>query len=333
MYNTDMVESGYVNRIQSTVTSGQGAQEMARYSSPEPFSSNIAKNYVENKIESVKHFISPGQHYKPPEDIDFALLSQKAYGRSTQDRQTEGFNILQEHSAPDRVVYQHQRTGHVVIAFRGTDLHDKSRRNRDIGADALLATGYQSMSHRFYNAEKVTQDLINKYGKENVTATGHSLGGSQALYVSRKFNIHAEAYNPHITWQDAVTHANYYHANVHVNMTDPVAALYPYINAENKDIRYNRKKAPFLAQHGISNFVRKTPAQPQKLPVAPTIPKSNEPPKRIPVRPVVANPAVQNQYTHYAGGQDLTSRTMDCSHMSHYQQVIHGCPRRARASA
>lgn len=329
-----MVQPGYVNRVQSSVTSGQAAQEASRYSSPEAFAGSIAKGYIENKVESVKHWIRPEKTYGPPPDIDFALLSQKAYGKSIEERQVEGFDILHEHSAPDRVVYRHQRTGHVVIAFRGTDLHDKSRAGRDIGADALLATGYQSASHRFYNAEMVTRALINKYGKENVTATGHSLGGSQAMYVSKKFNIHAEAYNPHITWQDAVTNANYYHANVHVNMTDPVAALYPYINAEHKDIRYNRKKAPFLAQHGISNFVRKTPAQPKKLPTpTPTIPKSNEAPKRIPIRPVVANPAMQNQYTHYGGGQDLTSRTMDCSHMSHYQQVIHGCPRRARASA
>jgi hypothetical protein len=160
------------------------------------------------------------------------------------------------------------------------------------------------------------------------------------MHVSNKFGIHGEVYNPHVSWNDALTHKNYFHTVVHVNKTDPVSAFYPFITAEKFDSRYNKNAKPFLGQHGIENFLRPKPASRttskiQKIQTFENVPatvKSNGGLKSR-VRPVTTTPVISQTYTHYGGGQDLTSRTMDCTHMSYYQKVVHGCPQRKRGSS
>lgn len=260
--------------------------------------------------ERIKQNIHPEHSIAPPSDIDFARLSKAAYGRSVKERNVEGFDQLLEYSSPDRAVYRHKRSGHVVISFRGTDAHQwgkgskffSSKGFRDTTTDAIMAAGYGDLTHRFYNAEEVTKKIADKYGKNNMSVTGHSLGGSQALHVSNKFKIHAEVYNPHIAWNDALTHNNYFHATIHVNKTDPVAALYPWVSAEKFDVRYNKKAKPFIAQHGIDNFlqpssVKSNPSissKPQPNPMGRKIVPYKPPPSSYTIsskpQPAAANP-------------------------------------------
>lgn len=229
---------------------------------------------IEHVYEKINHKIRPTKDYKPPKDIDFAYLSQQAY-KEGKDREVEGYTIDNELSSPDRVVYKHNATGHAVIAFRGTDLKNlkggiSSKAFRDVGADLLLAAGAESLSHRFYNAEEVTKKAVDKYGKEHLSVTGHSLGGSQALDVSRMYGVHAEVYNPHVTWENSLTRTNYYNATLHQNETDPVGIF----NIKGPDVftpvHYGiggkfegptygatdiRRHGYGIKAHGIDNFV------------------------------------------------------------------------------
>ena len=158
--------------------------------------------------------------------------------------------------------------------------------------------------------------MIKEYGVNNVTVTGHSLGGSQALYVSRKNKVHAEVYNPHISWNDALTHNNYFHANIHVNKTDPVAALYPWITAHQIDSRYNKNAKPFLGQHGIDNFIKPVKSIPKKTPTAvPVAEHFNSASSVVHAHPflqVVSKPKIHNEN--------------ECSRMPLEYQLAHGCP-------
>lgn len=194
---------------------------------------------------------------KGPEEINYALLAQKAYKENSQ-RGVLGYDILQQYSSPDRVVYQHQATKHVVIAFRGTDpkswsggFHAKGF--RDLTTDVMLGLGSEGLSHRFYNAEKVTKAVVQKYGADNVSVTGHSLGGSQAMHVSNKYGLHAHVYNPHVTWSQALTATNYPNVSLHVNASDPVSAFYRgayFKNVDRRDFGNN-----ILEAHGMQNFI------------------------------------------------------------------------------
>jgi len=52
------------------------------------------------------------------------------------------------------------------------------------------------LSGRFRGAEKAYRNTAKKYGKENVQVTGHSLGGSQAVHVGRKYGVEGTAFEP-----------------------------------------------------------------------------------------------------------------------------------------
>lgn len=345
---TPPIAPGYVTHVENQVTKNAAVSKAAGGTGP----GLVVKSGV-NTAQAIREGIYGSQKYSPPPGIDFALLSKKAYGRNYQERMVDGYDIIPKYTSEDRVVYRHQASGHVIVAFRGTDFHDvhtvsgaQFRRNpikalshefetrhfRDVTTDAALALGLQgAVSHRFYNSTRVTRQVIDEYGLRNVSVTGHSLGGSQAMHVSNLLNVHAEAYNPHISWNDALTHSNFFHSTVHVNYTDPISTFFPGIRAEKIDARYNKKAKPFMGQHGIDNFI--LPASKKSKFEIPATSKSKSDQTRIQPRivPVASHPS--GQYTHYGGGQNLTPLTMDCAHMSHYQKVVHGCPTRVRATA
>lgn len=127
----------------------------------------------------------------------YAQLSHGAYGGG-KDMSEQGYEIDPELSNRNRTLYKHKDTGKAVLAFRGTELKTKNKMG-DLGSDALLALGLHKLSSRFRNAKKATASAIDKYGKENLTLTGHSLGGSQALYANSKFGVETHAYNPGVS--------------------------------------------------------------------------------------------------------------------------------------
>lgn len=290
----------------------------------------VFEDSVKHTSEKAKHLYDVIRNNEPRENtnlggkIDFALLSKKTYENSRQRREVEGFDILPEFTSPDRTVYRHNGSGKVIIAFRGTTPNDwkggiESKGFRDLTTDVILAFGEQDHSHRFKNAERVTNRVIQKFGRENVIATGHSLGGSQALHVSNKFGIHAEVYNPHIDWESAVTRTNYYHAALHVNRTDPVAAFYPGATFQSVDARYNKRAAPFLGQHSIDNFIWSTLQKKSTN----EKPKSDAKPNGIlgfinrPQQPTTEN-AQKSVTPHHPA-------YLDCSRMPLYMQIQYGC--------
>ena len=134
---------------------------------------------------------------------------------------------LKDLSNVDRAVYQHKKTKKVTIAFRGTDPTNW----RDLTTDALMTTGWGSWGTRFKNARKITEEVIRRYGKENVVVTGHSLGGAQALHVSQRYGVKAEVFNPYVHPSIAfgLPTTKNPHATVHTNITDPVALFAPLI--------------------------------------------------------------------------------------------------------
>ena len=83
--------------------------------------------------------------------------------------------------------------GKATIAYRGTNPKGNLS---DLLADAQLTLGLQSHSSRFADADGLYRATEAKYGKGNVDVTGHSLGGSEALYVARKHSLGGTAFNP-----------------------------------------------------------------------------------------------------------------------------------------
>ena len=106
-----------------------------------------------------------------------------------------------EQSDADRMVFANNE-GHAVVAFRGTDLKRPKNAWRDLLTDAAVLFGKQERTPRFMKSEQVIHDAMSKY--KRVTATGHSLGGSQSVHVARQLGIEAHSFNPGYSLPDVV---------------------------------------------------------------------------------------------------------------------------------
>lgn len=133
---------------------------------------------------------------------DYARLSYLAYefGSSltnaeehmTKLKIDDCYTVVPDLSSEDHVVFQNKVDGHGVIAYRGTDTNN----NGDLIADAHILFGLEEYSFRFANATAVATQAMRRFGEGRVRVTGHSLGGTQALHVSKKFDLQAYVFNP-----------------------------------------------------------------------------------------------------------------------------------------
>lgn len=167
-------------------------------------------------------------------------------------RNIRGYNILEEYSSPDRVAYQSiSDPKKVIYSFTGTRLEGsgkswKSMHNatRDVTTDALLVLGLKGSSSRIKNAVHHTKKLLDQ-GYE-VTAVGHSLGGSTAMEVSRQLGIPAEVHNPYIS--SDMLRENYSNVKVYHTKGD-------WISEHSKHVRskktYIEKKVPHRSAHDL----------------------------------------------------------------------------------
>lgn len=150
--------------------------------------------------------------HKPLNLADFA---QASYSQKSMP----GYFVDTEFTGPDRIVYHDGK--HAIIVFKGTS------HTRDVEVDAAMGLGFKEQTNRFRNSLDVTNRVISKYGKDNVLATGHSLGGSQAIYVHQKTGVKGSAYSPYIDPQDVKVRGkeNFVGPNFHVHaiVGDPVA--------------------------------------------------------------------------------------------------------------
>ena len=107
------------------------------------------------------------------------------------------FKILSNFSNTDMLTVKDNYTGQVIVAFRGSD--DKNKTGnflRDfIQNNYNIAVGNKNKLKRVEEVEEHLKQLINKYGADNVTLTGHSLGGSVASIISRDMGLKAYVFN------------------------------------------------------------------------------------------------------------------------------------------
>ncbi len=114
--------------------------------------------------------------------------------------QSEGLDknwkIDEELSDSRGIVLNNEKTGKTKIAFRGTDA--KGMNLDDIQTDAQIYAGTEGNSTHFKTAQQQAQDVITKYGKENVSVTGYSLGGNKSLAIGQAYDIPSTGFNSFI---------------------------------------------------------------------------------------------------------------------------------------
>jgi putative lipase involved disintegration of autophagic bodies len=189
----------------------------------------------------------------------YARLARAAYNTESYsgDFKDQGYEIDHELSDKDRVTFYHAGSKKAVVSFRGT----KVTNARDLIADYSILRGTQGGSARFKASTAHTRKVLQKYGKENVSLTGHSLGGSQAIHVGESLGLQAHAFNPGVgvktgirgmvrkifRGKSAAPNTHIYHTG----MKDPISTLSGMMPGNVKHVGPRFHKDP----HSIMNFI------------------------------------------------------------------------------
>lgn len=108
-----------------------------------------------------------------------------------------------------------------VVVFRGTKLSSAS----NLKENYLIVRQKHTVSPLFVGAVKLTEDIVKKYGTDNVLLAGFSLGGARALFVSEILHI------PAIVFNAAWSPFNIRHQNIIMNIDTTCSDSSPKIRA------------------------------------------------------------------------------------------------------
>lgn len=182
---------------------------------------------------------------------DFRIIDAKlSKGVYKQLPSIDGWTRDEALSNQNRSVYT--KDGKAKLVMRGSDFSNPRSRTfwEDLGSDALVLGGLSDLSSRNRNAKRTADLAIQKYGKSNVTATGHSLGGSQALYLNRKRGIPVTAFNAGVSPIESVFRRKYKGAVNYITGSDPIS----YFSRAVKGLTTKTVK-PKTKSHSIYNFI------------------------------------------------------------------------------
>lgn len=220
-------------------------QNMYKHESPTPIINDLGTLQI----------LTPAQ-----EGPIYASLAKASYAFEF-DKQAPipvGYHVDRDLSDVNRTVFT--QNGKAIVAFRGTDVLNW----KDLAADVMLAIGFEGFSTRFRDSVDTTNLAIEKYGKNNVTVTGHSLGGTQALFVNGKTGAKAVAFNPGASIPQAMygvvsnTVESVFDAKLGDNSyiwtsgIDPISSLSHFENANHFQVG---SKTGLLNHHNLDNFL------------------------------------------------------------------------------
>jgi hypothetical protein len=128
----------------------------------------------------------------------YAIFSHASYRYVTDSpiKRINEFHIVPELSDEHSVVFSNDKklgvTTKVIVSFRGT----VASKFNDLLTDVFVTFGQEESTERFKKAAEKIDLIRERYPEVPLVVCGHSLGGSQAIYVSKKHSLPAYCYNP-----------------------------------------------------------------------------------------------------------------------------------------
>ena len=189
----------------------------------------------------------------------YAVFSHAAYRFTTPNpiERINEYTLVVEHSDENSVVYSTEAvlgvTTRVVIAFRGTN----PLRLDDIITDVALTFGRETETRRFALAMDKVDRVMDLYPEVPITVCGHSLGGTQAIYVSKKHRLRAYTYNPAqgicMRYLEEIDQ----HPQIHVCrvISDPVSCIAGLENVDGTVLFPQVSSKNMVKNHSLYNFL------------------------------------------------------------------------------
>lgn len=118
--------------------------------------------------------------------VFMAALANSAYIRKKQYKEEavnkvsslRGYQLDEELTNAHMTVWENPESREVITAFRGTQSAS------DVAADAALFLNIEDLNPHFRHSVRSFEKVYKKYPHDDHTLTGHSLGGSTAMYVA-----------------------------------------------------------------------------------------------------------------------------------------------------
>ena len=157
-------------------------------------------------------------------------------------------------SSKNSIVIKDTQALNVYISYRPTDplnINDLAVDTLEVAANLPISNGrFREAQHKYEEVKKV-------YPNSKIITTGHSLGGSEAVYVGRKNNIDAVAYNIGSSplqlpteLNASITHKK--QSIIYHTYADPISISNSFIDT-NDDIYTLPPK--YLNLHSLANFL------------------------------------------------------------------------------
>jgi len=193
--------------------------------------------YCRKSYQSIKGGALDGQNL-------FGLLS-KSYDTNPQQQNLNDEYIVDKELSGRRVqVYHNPNTNQSVTVHRGTQGF------KDVLTDAQLALGLKT-NKRWKHAEKVQRQAESKYGTENMSTIGHSLGAAIAEKVGKK-GKETITYNKPTTPWDLNKKVNHKQTDIRTSR-DLVSILKPFRKGTN-DVTIKSKSFNPLKEHSTAQL-------------------------------------------------------------------------------
>jgi len=154
-------------------------------------------DYIEKAYQLVKDSpligkVTGNLNTLSPETKLMAHMAEEAYNNNPKSS-IHDYTLDTTLSTAKALVYKHDATKTVIIAFRGTKTDD----GHDIISDIHLATGNAHVNSRFHDSQALLNNVKEKYKGWNIKLTGHSLGGAIVVYLLlHNPGITGETFNP-----------------------------------------------------------------------------------------------------------------------------------------
>ncbi|CAL6339443.1 unnamed protein product [Bathycoccus prasinos] len=191
----------------------------------------------------------------------------------------DGFELDKELSTLDDAVLHNKLTGETVISFRGTTSNIKETKaflkDWEVNSKIMFNPKSAENTRRMKNAFSNTENVLSKYGKDNLKVVGHSQGGYVSSSVAQKLDLEGHHYNPAISVRQinqnkkGMFFKNTAEQNIYKTHTDFASPLaydrHIQKNFNVKTVNYNpeiTERSPFVSTHSLEQF---TPAVEEEL--------------------------------------------------------------------